>query len=71
MARSRLEDGPESRPRRNKLPRFRAVARTQGADHGRRFGMGRGAAIAYAREGADVAINYSHPKSRTHNRSSR
>jgi NAD(P)-dependent dehydrogenase (short-subunit alcohol dehydrogenase family) len=27
-------------------------------------GMGRAAAIAYAREGADVAINYSQRKSR-------
>jgi NAD(P)-dependent dehydrogenase (short-subunit alcohol dehydrogenase family)/predicted outer membrane protein len=31
---------------------------TQGPDHGRRFRHGRAAAIAYAREGADVAINY-------------
>ena len=33
-------------------------SRTEGADHRRRFGHGRAAAIAYAREGADVAINY-------------
>ena len=32
--------------------------RTQGADYRGRFGMGRAAAIAYAREGADVAITY-------------
>jgi hypothetical protein len=33
-------------------------------------GMGRAAAIAYAREGADVAINYFRPKGRMRRKSS-
>jgi len=38
--------------------RARASAGTQGADHRRRLRHGRAAAIACARQGADVTINY-------------
>ena len=41
-----------------KLQRLWPSIRPKSADYWGRFGAGRAAAIAYAREGADVAINY-------------
>ena len=52
------QDGAASRSRRGKLPRRRSACRAQSPDLGGDSGMGRAAAIAYAREGADIAINY-------------
>jgi NAD(P)-dependent dehydrogenase (short-subunit alcohol dehydrogenase family) len=58
VARSRRQNGAASRSRREKLQRQRPFVRPKSAYHRRRFGNGRAAAIAFAREGADVAINY-------------
>ena len=43
---------------RDQLPRLRRPGSPQGLAHRRRSGIGRAAAIAFAREGAGVAINY-------------
>jgi hypothetical protein len=40
-----------------KLLGLRAACRARGADHGGDSGLGRTAAIAYVREGADAVIN--------------
>jgi NAD(P)-dependent dehydrogenase (short-subunit alcohol dehydrogenase family) len=58
LAGSCRQDGPDSRSWREDLPWVRPVDRPKSPDYGRRFWYGRAAAIAFAREGADVAINY-------------
>ena len=44
--------------RRDQLPRHGSPARPQGAHHRRGLGIGAAVAIAFAREGADVALSY-------------
>ena len=51
-------NGPEARSRRGELSRIRTSQRPEGPDHGADSGIGRAAAIAFAREGADIALNY-------------
>jgi NAD(P)-dependent dehydrogenase (short-subunit alcohol dehydrogenase family) len=58
MARPCVEDGPSARSWRGKLQWLRSTGGTQGADHRRRFRHGPGSCHRYAREGANVAINY-------------
>ncbi|MGY2901389.1 hypothetical protein ACVWVY_000410 [Bradyrhizobium sp. URHC0002] len=55
MARSCQQNGTKAGSWRGQLQGQRPPERSQSVDHRRR---GRAAAIAYAREGADVAINY-------------
>lgn len=58
LARPCQQDGSATGSWRDQLQGIRPVGRAQGSDHRGDSGMGRAAAIAYAREGADLAINY-------------
>jgi hypothetical protein len=53
----RRPNGAAAEPRRRELSRLEPLAWAKSAHYGRHSGMGRAVAIAFAREGADVAIN--------------
>ena len=58
LAGSCQQNGLGARSWRKKLSRYGSTCWPQGAYYWRQLRYGRAAAIAYAREGADVAINY-------------